>query len=66
MDAVDYGKLLEQLIRIEGAKLAPYRDAAGNLIVAPDLWLSKSRYERQVKTRSVESRNDARALGVEG
>jgi lysozyme len=36
MDAVDYGKLLDQLLRIEGAKLVPYRDAAGNLIVASD------------------------------
>ena len=36
MDALDFGKLLDQLIRIEAAKLAPYRDAAGNLIVAPD------------------------------
>jgi hypothetical protein len=35
MDAVDYRTLLDQLIRIEGARLAPYRDAAGNLIVAP-------------------------------
>ena len=41
MDAVDYGKLLEQLIRIEGAKLAPYRDAAGNLIVAPDHYVKR-------------------------
>jgi lysozyme len=36
MDAVDYRTLLDQLIRIEGTRLAPYRDAAGNLIVAPD------------------------------
>jgi len=41
MDAVDYRKLLEQLIRIEGAKLAPYRDAAGNLIVAPDHYVKR-------------------------
>ena len=41
MDAVDCGKLLEQLIRIEGAKLAPYRDAAGNLIVAPDHYVKR-------------------------
>jgi lysozyme len=41
MDAVDYGKLLDQLIRIEAAKLAPYRDAAGNLIVAPDHYVER-------------------------
>ena len=35
MDTVDYGKLLDQLIRIEGTRLACYRDAAGNLIVCP-------------------------------
>ena len=34
MAAVDYRTLLDQLIRIEGVRLAPYRDAAGNLIVA--------------------------------
>jgi hypothetical protein len=31
----DYDKLLDQVIRIEGARLAPCRDATGNLIVAP-------------------------------
>ena len=36
MDAVDYRTLLDQLIRIEAASLGPYRDAAGNLIVAPE------------------------------
>jgi lysozyme len=36
MDPVDYGKLLAQLIRMEGVSLAPYRDASGSLIVAPD------------------------------
>jgi len=41
MDAVDYRKLLEQLIRIEGAKLAPYRDGAGNLIVALDHYVKR-------------------------
>jgi lysozyme len=41
MDAVDYGKLLEQLIRIEGAKLAAYRDAVGNLIVAPENYVKR-------------------------
>jgi lysozyme len=41
MDAVDYRTLLDQLIRIEGARLAPYRDAAGNLIVAPDDYVER-------------------------
>jgi GH24 family phage-related lysozyme (muramidase) len=41
MDAVDYGKLLDQLIRIEGVRLAPYWDAAGNLIVAPDHYVER-------------------------
>jgi hypothetical protein len=31
----DYDKLLDQVIRIEGPRLAPCRDATGNLIVAP-------------------------------
>jgi hypothetical protein len=31
----NYEKLLAQVIRIEGATLAPCRDAAGNLIIAP-------------------------------
>jgi lysozyme len=34
MDDADYARLLDQLIRIEGINLAPYRDAEGNLIVA--------------------------------
>jgi lysozyme len=33
MEQVDYEKLLDQLIRIEGIRLAPYRDAKGKLIV---------------------------------
>jgi lysozyme len=41
MDAVDYRTLLDQLIRIEGVRLAPYRDAAGNLIVAPDDYMER-------------------------
>jgi hypothetical protein len=41
MDAVDYRTLLDQLIRIEGVTLAPYRDAAGNLIVAPDDYVER-------------------------
>jgi lysozyme len=41
MDAVDYRTLLDQLIRIEGVKLAPYRDAAGNLIVGPDDYVER-------------------------
>jgi len=41
MDAVDYRTLLDQLIRIEGMRLAPYRDAAGNLIVAPDHFVER-------------------------
>jgi hypothetical protein len=41
MDAVDYRTLLDQLIRIEGVRLAPYRDAAGNLIVAPDDYVER-------------------------
>jgi GH24 family phage-related lysozyme (muramidase) len=41
MDAVDYRTLLDQLTRIEGASLAPYRDAAGNLIVAPDDYVER-------------------------
>jgi lysozyme len=41
MDAVDYGKLLDQLIRIEGGSLAPYRDIAGNLIIAPDDYVER-------------------------
>jgi hypothetical protein len=42
MDAVDYRTLLDQLIRIEGVGLAPYRDAAsGNLIVAPDDYMER-------------------------
>jgi GH24 family phage-related lysozyme (muramidase) len=35
----DYAKLLDQVIRIEGARLGPYRDATGNLIVAPQHYL---------------------------
>jgi len=34
MDDADYEKLLDQLIRIEGSKLAPYGDAEGKLIIA--------------------------------
>ena len=41
MAAVDYRTLLDQLIRIEGVRLAPYRDAAGNLIVAPDDYVER-------------------------
>jgi lysozyme len=41
MDAVDYRTLLDQLIRIEGVRLAPYRDAAGNLIVAPNDYVER-------------------------
>ena len=41
MNAVDYRTLLDQLIRIEGVRLAPYRDAAGNLIVAPDDYVER-------------------------
>jgi lysozyme len=36
MDDLDYAKLVAQLMRLEGRWLAPYYDAAGNLIVAPD------------------------------
>ena len=41
MDTVDYGKVLDQLIRIEGICLAPYRDIAGNLIIAPDDYVER-------------------------
>jgi hypothetical protein len=41
MDTIDYRHLLDQLIRIEGAKLAPYRDATGNLIVAPNDYMER-------------------------
>ncbi len=41
METIDYRHLLDQLIKIEGAKLAPYRDAAGNLIVAPDDYVER-------------------------
>jgi hypothetical protein len=34
MDDPDYEKLLDQLIRLEGSKLAPYADVEGRLIVA--------------------------------
>jgi lysozyme len=34
MEQADYETLLDQLIRIEGVSLAPYRDAEGKLIVA--------------------------------
>jgi len=33
--------MLDQLLRIEGAGLSTYRDAAGNLIVAPDRYLER-------------------------
>ena len=36
MDDRDYEKLLAQVMRLEGGWLAPYRDPAGNLIVAAD------------------------------
>jgi hypothetical protein len=39
MEQMDYGKALDQLIRIEGSNLASYRDATGNLIVAPQHYL---------------------------
>ena len=41
MDAVYYRTLLDQLIRIEGVSLAPYRDAARSLIVAPDDYVER-------------------------
>ena len=41
METIDYRHLLDQLLKIEGAKLAPYRDAAGNLIVAPDDYVER-------------------------
>jgi GH24 family phage-related lysozyme (muramidase) len=41
METIDYRHLLDQLIKIEGAKLAPYRDEAGNLIVAPDDYVER-------------------------
>ncbi|HZM93550.1 MAG TPA: hypothetical protein VFB92_09020 [Vicinamibacterales bacterium] len=41
METIDYRHLLDQLIGIEGAKLAPYRDAAGNLIVAPEDYVER-------------------------
>ena len=41
MDTVDYGKVLDPLIRIEGVCLAPYRDIAGNLIIAPDDYVER-------------------------
>ena len=34
MDDADYQQLLDQLIRLEGRKLGPYRDAEGELIIA--------------------------------
>jgi lysozyme len=34
MGDMDYEKLLDQLIRLEGSKLAPYADVEGRLIVA--------------------------------
>src|SRR5262245_26765765 len=34
MEQVDYEKLLDQIIRLEGIRLDPYRDAKGRLIVA--------------------------------
>ena len=34
MGDTDYEKLLDQLIRLEGSKLAPYADVEGRLIVA--------------------------------
>ena len=34
MDDTDYEKLLNQLIRLEGSKLAPYADVEGRLVVA--------------------------------
>jgi lysozyme len=36
MNDLDYEKLVAQLIHLEGGWLAPYCDAAGNLIVAAD------------------------------
>ena len=36
MDDTDYEKLLNQLIRLEGSKLAPYADVEGRLIVADE------------------------------
>jgi len=41
METIDYRHLLDQLIKIEGAKLAPYRDEAGNLIVAPEDYVER-------------------------
>jgi lysozyme len=41
MDEVDYRMMLDQLLRIEGAGLSTYRDAAGNLIVAPDHYVER-------------------------
>jgi lysozyme len=41
MDEVDYRMMLDQILRIEGAGLSAYRDAAGNLIVAPDHYVER-------------------------
>ncbi len=41
MDEVDYRMMLDQLLRIEGVGLAAYRDATGNLIVAPDHYVER-------------------------
>lgn len=41
MEAVDHRRLLDQLLQIEGTKLALYRDAASNLIVAPDDYIER-------------------------
>ena len=41
MDEVDYRMMLDQLLTVEGASLSTYRDAAGNLIVAPDHYVER-------------------------
>jgi lysozyme len=50
MDDLDYQKLVAQLIRLEGGWLAPYCDAAGNLIVAADHWGEQASTDRERTT----------------
>jgi lysozyme len=42
MEETDYEKLLDQLIRIEGSKLAPYRDAEGSLIIGDEQYAASA------------------------
>jgi lysozyme len=62
MAELDFRRLLDQLIRLEGDRLAVYRDSDGKLLIADDQYAQSAGVSRRTLVLEIDVRRVAREL----